>query len=152
MFEARADIKACCLEQPYNKIEAIVRQVLSAHGYHNPLEAEEERAYTDEEIRSEYKGLILAMQGSWTSQHTYSWDVCNAKYEEDARAPVHMWRPNDDGTRRLMMRSEVLGNKTMFPLGASHWIWSTSGCSKCCKYLNSCLASPPCTDASAIAS
>ncbi len=28
-----------------------------------------------------------------------------------------MWRPNTDGTRRLMMRSEVLSNKTMFPIG-----------------------------------
>ena len=88
-----------------------------------------ERAYSEEEIVDEYKGLILAMQGSCTSQHTYSWSVCNARYEEDASAAVHMWRPNADGTRRLMMRNEVLGNKTMFPADASPWTWSTSGCS-----------------------
>ena len=64
-----------------------------------------------------YKGLILAMQGSWTSQHTYSWRVCNASYEEDAPASVHMWRPNHDGSRRLMMRNELLTNKTMFRIG-----------------------------------
>ena len=77
----------------------------------------EDRTFTEEEIVGEYKQLILAMQGSWTSQHTYSRSVCNAKYEEDAPAPVRMWRPNTDGTRRLMMRSEVLTNKTMFPIG-----------------------------------
>jgi hypothetical protein len=43
--------------------------------------------------------------------------VCNANYEEDAPAEIHMWRPNADGTRRLMMRDQVLGNKTMFPIG-----------------------------------
>ena len=105
------------LEGHYALIEQIVRKVMSAHEYHNPVFEAEARSYTEDEIVAEYKGLILAMQGSWTSQHTYSWKVCNARYEEDAPAAVHMWRPNDDGTRRLMMRDEVLTNKTMFPIG-----------------------------------
>ena len=50
-------------------------------------------------------------------QRTYSWSVCNARYEEDAPDSVQMWRPNADGTKRLMMRNEILGNKTMFPIG-----------------------------------
>jgi hypothetical protein len=106
-----------CLDKYYTRIENIVRKVMSEHQCYNPLEADEARTYTEEEIVGEYKGLILAMQGSWTSQHTYSWSVCNARYEEDAPAAVHMWRPNADGTRRLMMRNEVLTNKTMFPIG-----------------------------------
>jgi hypothetical protein len=105
------------LDTYYNKIENIVSTVMFKHEYYNPLEAPDPRPFTEDEIRGEYKVLILAMQGSWTSQHKYSWSVCNARYEEDAPAAVHMWRPNADGTRRLMMRDQVLGNKTMFPIG-----------------------------------
>ena len=77
----------------------------------------EDRPYTEEDMDSMYKGLILAMQGSWTAQPIHSWHVCNASYEEDAPAAVHMWRPHNDGTRRLMMRNELLTNKTMYPIG-----------------------------------
>jgi len=69
------------LEPYYNKIESIVSTVMSKHQYFNPLQGPDPRPFTKDEIRDEYKGLILAMQGSWTSQHTYSWSVCNAKYE-----------------------------------------------------------------------
>ena len=79
------------LDTYYARIESIVRTVMSEQRC-----TTEERAYTEDEIVDEYKNLILAMQGSWTSQHTYSWSVCNARYEEDAPAAVHMWRPNAD--------------------------------------------------------
>ena len=39
------------------------------------------------------------------------------QHEEDAPAAVHMWRPHHDGTWRLMMRNELLTNKTMYPIG-----------------------------------
>ena len=105
------------LETYYKMIENIVSAAMSKHQHYNPLESPDPRPFTEEEVVNEYKGLILAMQGSWTSQHSYSWSVCNARYEEDAPAAVHMWRPNADGSRRMMMRKEVLCNKTMFPIG-----------------------------------
>ena len=38
-------------------------------------------------------------------------------YDEDCKGRVYMWRPNPDGTRRLMCRSETLTNRTMFLIG-----------------------------------
>ena len=105
------------LDTYYEKIKTIVTTTMAKHEYFNPLEPIPRRPFTEKEIVNEYKGLILAMQGSWTSQQSYSWSVCNIKYDEDAPAAVHMWRPNADGTKRLMMRKELLGNKTMFPIG-----------------------------------
>ena len=61
--------------------------------------------------------MILAMQGSWTSQSHHSWQVVNSLYEESCPGPVHMWRPNTDGTRRLMTRTDMLTNRTMFLIG-----------------------------------
>ena len=94
-----------CLTRPYASIQNIVQKAMSGKRCQWTFE---DRPYTEEAIDDMYKGLILAMQGVWTSQHTYCWKVCNARYEEDAPAAVHMWRPNHDGTRRLMMRNEVL--------------------------------------------
>ena len=61
--------------------------------------------------------MLLSMQGSWTTQHHYSWKVQNSMYDEDCRGRVYMWRPNSDNTRRLMCRSETLTNRTMFLIG-----------------------------------
>ena len=60
---------------------------------------------------------MLAMQGSWTSQNHNSWQVVNSLYEESCPGPVHMWRPNSDGTRRLMTRTVMLTGRTMFSVG-----------------------------------
>ena len=38
-------------------------------------------------------------------------------YDEDCSSRVYMWRPNFDGTKRLMCRSETLINRTMFLIG-----------------------------------
>ena len=77
----------------------------------------EYRPYTDDEIRKRIKLMLLSMQGSWTTQHHYSWKVQNSMYDEDCRGRVYMWRPNADNTRRLMCRSETLTNRTMFLIG-----------------------------------
>ena len=57
------------------------------------------------------------MQGSWTGQHQYSWKCVDSAYEEHAAGPVHMWRPNPNGTNRLTTRTETLCNRTMFLIG-----------------------------------
>ena len=61
--------------------------------------------------------MILAMQGSWTSQSHHSWQVVDSLYEESCSGPVHMYRPNANGTRRLMSRTDTLTNRTMFLIG-----------------------------------
>ena len=38
-------------------------------------------------------------------------------YDESCPGPVHTWRPNTDGTRRLMTRTDTLTNRTMFLIG-----------------------------------
>ena len=68
-------------------------------------------------IRKQVKLCLLAMQGSWTTQHHYSWKVQNSMYDEDCEGRVYMWRPNADNTRRLMCRSETLTNRTLFLIG-----------------------------------
>ena len=71
-YELRASVEVgrIQLDKCYSHIENIVRKVMSEQRCASGFEG---RAYTEEEIVDEYKGLILAMQGSWTSQHTYSW-------------------------------------------------------------------------------
>ena len=75
------------------------------------------RPYSEDEIRKQAKFMILAMQGSWTSQQHHSWEVVNSSYEESCSGPVHMWRPNTDGTRRLETRTDTLTNRNMFLIG-----------------------------------
>jgi hypothetical protein len=104
------------LVKPYEEIEHIVSETLTEHKTWPSLD-EEERPYTEDEIRKELKFLTLAMQEGWTSQHSYNWKCVDSAYKEHAAGPVHMWRPNPSGTRRLMTRTETLCNRTMFLIG-----------------------------------
>ena len=115
-FTASHHEPADALVKPYEDIENIVSKTLKERKI-RPSPDEEERAYTEDEIRKEVKFLILAMQGSWTSQHSYSWKCVDSAYEEHAAGPVHMWRPNPNGTNRLMTRTETMCNRTMFLIG-----------------------------------
>ena len=117
-FKASNHEHANALVEPYAKIEAIV--AASMTGQMNPktsLDPRGMRPYSEHEIRNQAKFMILAMQGSWTSQTHHSWQVVNSLYEESCEGPVHMWRPNTDGTRRLMTRTDMLTNRTMFLIG-----------------------------------
>jgi hypothetical protein len=88
-FTASHHEPADALVKPYEEIENIVSKTLKERKIRPSLD-EEEREYTDDEIRKEVKFLILAMQGSWTSQHSYSWKCVDSAYEEHAAGPVHM--------------------------------------------------------------
>ena len=57
------------------------------------------------------------MQGSWLTQHQYKWRVQNTDCRDDVEEKVHMWRPNEDGTERMMCRTEMLSNRTMCLIG-----------------------------------
>ena len=118
-FKASNYEPANVLAKPYAKIEAIVAAAMT--GQMNlktwSLDPRSMRPYTEDEIRRQAKLMILAMQGAWTSQHHHSWQVVNSLYEESCPGPVHMYRPNTDGTRRLMTRTDMLTNRTMFLVG-----------------------------------
>lgn len=117
-FKASNHEQPNVLAEAYAKIEAIVAAAMT--GQTNPktsLCPQGLRPYTEDEIRKQAKFMILAMQGSWTSQHHHSWQVVNSLYEESCPGPVHMYRPNTDGTRRLMTRTDMLTNRTMFLIG-----------------------------------
>jgi len=116
VFRASEHAPPDALAKPFADIERIVGKAMEGMEYRPDIDATP-RPYTGEETQDYAKTLILAMQGSWTAQHQYSWRCENAKYEEDAPGRVHMWRPNDDGTRRLMCRTETLCNRTMFLIG-----------------------------------
>ena len=103
------------LEEPYAKIEAIVAAAME-HQVHPKTSLCGLQSYTKDEVCKQAKFMILAMQGSWTSQSHHSWQVVNSLYEESCPGP-HMWRPNTDGTRRLMTRTDMLTNRTMFLIG-----------------------------------
>ena len=104
------------LAGPYKKIEEIVAAAME--GQTNPKTSLcGSRPYTEDEICKQAKLMILAMQGSWTSQSHHSWQVVNSLYDESCPGPVHKWRPNTDGTRRLMTRTDTLTTRTMFLIG-----------------------------------
>ena len=75
------------------------------------------RPYTEDKICKQTKFVILAMRGSWTSQNHHSWQVVNSLYKESCPSPVHMWRPNTDGTRRLTSHTDMLTHRTMILIG-----------------------------------
>ena len=117
-FRASDHAEPNVLAGPYAKIEEIVEAAMT--GVTNPKTSTDPRGlrpYNEDEIRKQAKFMILAMQGSWTSQHHHSWEVVNSTYEESCSGPVHMWRPNTDGTRRLMTRTDTLTNRNMFLIG-----------------------------------
>ena len=117
-FKASDHAEANVLAEPYAKIEAIVAAAMT--GLPNPKTSTCPtglRPYKEDEIRKQAKFMILAMQGSWTSQQHHSWEVVNSSYEESCSGPVHMWRPNTDGTRRLMTRTDTWTNRNLFLIG-----------------------------------
>ena len=112
-FTASHHEPADALVKPYEEIEHIVSETLK-EGKIRPSIGEEERPYTEDEIRKEVKFLILAMQGGWTSQHSYRWKCVDSAYEEHAAGPVHIVAPKserdpsiDDPHRNVVQSDDV---------------------------------------------
>ena len=106
------------LAEPYAKVEAIVAAAMT--GQTNPRTCvcpKGPMPYNEDDIRKQAKFMVLAMQGSWTSQQHHSWEVVNSLYEESRSGLVHMWMPNTDGTRRRMDRTDTMTNRNMSLVG-----------------------------------
>ncbi len=66
-----------------------------------------------------FKTIILAMQGSWLTQHHYSWKVVESPCMDDAPGQVTKFEDMEDhhGTMRWKCRSEILSNRSMYLWG-----------------------------------
>ena len=108
---------ADALANPYEEIARIVTKAMQSVEKESPVYGVDDRPYREDEVKKQVKLMLLSMQGSWTTQHHYTWKVQNSMYDEDCRGRVYMWRPKADNTRRLMCRSDTLTNGTMFLIG-----------------------------------
>ena len=60
---------------------------------------------------------ILAMQGSWLTQHRYAYDITDSTHSEDVNKKLYSFRTLKDGTTRFASRTEILTNRTMYLIG-----------------------------------
>ena len=116
-FTCSQHAPADALAKSYEEIARIVTKAMQSIQKESPVYRLDNLSYTEDEVKKQVKFMLLAMQGSWTQQHHYSWNVQKLMYDEDCQGRVYMWRPNQDNTRRLMCRSETLTNRTMFLIG-----------------------------------
>ena len=63
------------------------------------------------------KQAILAMQGSWLTQHKYVYHITDSTHAEDLDKKLFSFRVLKDGTTRFASRSEILTNRTMYLIG-----------------------------------
>ena len=89
---------ADALSKPYEGIARIVTESMQSIDKESLFNGVDDRPFTDDEIRKKVKIRLLSMQGSWTTQHHFSWKVQNSMSDEDCKGRVYMWRPNPDGT------------------------------------------------------
>lgn len=76
--------------------------------------------WTNADIEKMSKKLILAMQGSWLTKHSYSWSCTNTNHRDDVPGQVTKFcskGASTSGECRYMIRSETLSNRTMFLFG-----------------------------------
>ena len=85
------------------------------------------------------KEAILAMQGSWLTQHKYTYDITDSTHSSDVSKKIHSFqtlynemtqeeylasmingtcnRRTENGVRRFASRTEILTNRTMYLIG-----------------------------------
>lgn len=62
------------------------------------------------------KKIILAMQGSWLIQRSFSWNATETNHRDDVRSQIHSLRmmPGHRGVCRYLERRETMTNRTMY--------------------------------------
>jgi hypothetical protein len=63
------------------------------------------------------KQAILAMQGSWLTQHKYAYDITDSTHSEDVNKKLHSFQTLHNGVKRFASRTEILTNRTMYLIG-----------------------------------
>ena len=57
------------------------------------------------------------MQGSWLTQHKYSYAIVDSTHSSDAKRKLFTIQTLDDGALRFASRTEILTNRTMYLIG-----------------------------------
>ena len=71
------------LAKPYEAMTQIIEKAMQSLDKESKANSIDDPRYKEDAIRKKTKLCLLAMQGSWTTQHHYSWRVQNATYDED---------------------------------------------------------------------
>ena len=85
-FTCSQHAPADTLAKPYEEIARIVTKAMQSVQKFTLVDGGEYRPYTDDEIRKQIKLMLLSMQGSWTTQHHYSWKVQTRPTTRTAKA------------------------------------------------------------------
>ena len=103
-FKASKAWPADTIARTYQKMEKIVAQCQII-------------SHIDDAKDKWMKEAILSMQGSWLSQHRYSYDIIDSTHSEDVKNKIYSLRTLKDGTTRFASRTELLTNRTMYLIG-----------------------------------
>ena len=121
-FTATDYVEPDRLRAMYQGMEAAVMGALdgkSADGF--SLEGCDAKTIADEAHKKQafLKSICLAMQGSWLTQHTYSWKCVGTTHRDDVPRQVHTFRalPGHQGVCRYMVQAETMSNRTMYFFG-----------------------------------
>lgn len=63
------------------------------------------------------KNAILAMQGSWLTQHKYAYDITDSTHSADVNKKLCSFQSLENGVMRFASRTEILTNRTMYLIG-----------------------------------
>jgi hypothetical protein len=111
-FTASSHVPASKIRAVYSDMEGTLVDALEGktlEGFSYP----DGQAEAAEDVRKKnqfFKTIILAMQGSWLTQHHYSWKVVESPCMDDAPGQVTKFEDMEDhhGTMRWRCRSEIL--------------------------------------------
>ena len=122
-WSASSHIESYRIRALYADIEGALTEAMEGYDVHMcpswPDTAPETLKAMEDSKDNFRKGVILAMQGSWLTQHSYSWKVCESPCMDDAPAQVKQFEDLHDhhGTMRWKCQSETLTNRTMYLWG-----------------------------------
>ena len=142
----------CVPKDTFEKLYGYMNDVL-ASALNDEIHPKSEWIYSDEQKEAFVKSAILAMQGSWMTQHKYIYTVCDSTHSEDARGKLVSYRDlgGFNGLMRLASRTEILSNRTMgliglkalnsekMFLGRSAWLLGTIPRVKLCGAIVDCI-------------
>ena len=105
-FHASRHAACDALVKPFDAIERIVRKMFEQHKFQPKGKDcwDPARIYTENEVTKELKGFMLPMLGSWTTQHSYTWECETANFEEDVSGDAKRISINRDGGLNLMRK------------------------------------------------
>lgn len=110
VFQASNHVAPCDIVAVYADMEGVLRSGIEGCWWNVEIKGNED---------SFCKSLFLAMQGSWLTQHHYSWTCVDSNHSDDAPGQITQFRDLNDGhgTIRWQCRSETLVNRSMYLWG-----------------------------------